>query len=148
MKSTRIALVLIGFAAFGHAKEFTVDDLTQSCREGNLKRVEQILKSGVEVTAKDESGWFPLSVAAAHGQVEVMQFLLKEGANINERTSKQNTPLIFAASRGHLTAVQLLLNQGADPKLTNRDGETAAAAAKDGGYPEVAKAIDAFHPKK
>ncbi|MEQ1838880.1 MAG: ankyrin repeat domain-containing protein [Verrucomicrobiales bacterium] len=147
MRTALLALFLFSLSGLGYTKDFTIDDLTRSCREGNLNRVKEIVASGVDVSAKDQSGWFPLSVAAAHGQVEVIKCLIDQGADVNERTSKQNTPLIFAASRGHLPAVEFLLKLGADPKLTNRDGETAAASANDGGYPDVAKAIDTFRVK-
>ena len=144
MKTTLVTLALATLAPLLFAQDFSSDDLTRSCSEGNLQRVETIVRSGVNVSARDKKGWFPLSIAAAHGQVEVMKYLLKKGADVNERTSKKNTPLIFAASRGHLPAVKLLLQENADARLANLDKETAASSAKAAGYPEVAQAIEAF----
>lgn len=147
MKTAFLALAVALSASCCLAGDFRIDYLTQLCSEGNLKRTEAIVRSGVDVTATDRSGWLPLSIAAAHGQVEIIKYLLKEGADVNERTSKQNTPMIFAASRGHQAAVELLLQKGADPKLANRDGKTASAAAKAAGYPEIAQLIDGFRAK-
>jgi ankyrin repeat protein len=133
---------LLSISLVGNARDFSIDDLTKAAGEGNLRRVLDIVESGVNVNTKDSKGWFPISKAAASGQTEVVKILVRVGANRNARTSRGNTPLIFAASRGHKETVKYLLQLRVNRDIANVDGETASSIARKSDYRIISAIID------
>ena len=88
--------------------------LHDASRKGDLKAVQQILESGVDINLRDLTGFTPLHWAAMNNQMEVAGFLIKKGADINARESKYNlSPLDIARTRKIKEMEQLLLKNGA-----------------------------------
>lgn len=66
-----------------------------------------------------ETGWRPLHLAAANGQLKVLEFLLANRADPNGRTvSEQFTPLHLAAIHGRLAVLKKLIATQADVNAT------------------------------
>jgi ankyrin repeat protein len=82
-------------------------------RNGNLKRVKELLNQGVNINARDQAGFTPLHAAAFARRLNVVQELLKRGAHVNPRNMWGSTPL-------HLTRdpqiFHALIEAGANPK--------------------------------
>lgn len=77
--------------------------------------------------------------ACVERQIEIMQFLLKNGADVNCIGDELGeTPLMAAAQTGDAEAVTILLARGADPKILEREGETALSLALEYNHPEIA----------
>jgi len=92
----------------------------------DLKGVEELITSGVDVNIRQESsGSTPLIVACSiEGTEEIIEFLILKGADVNAIAADGRTPLIWAASNSK-KAVELLLAEGADPGAKGADGMTA-----------------------
>ena len=86
--------------------------LHEASEDGDEKKVDQFLKNGADVNAKDEYGYTPLSCAASRGHEKVVELLLKNKADIKARNC-YGTALHVAAENGHAKVVSLLL-EGAD----------------------------------
>ncbi|XP_029650533.2 tonsoku-like protein [Octopus sinensis] len=102
--------------------------LHRACIEGNLKRVELLIKQGQPINVRDYCGWMPIHEAANLGFHLIVEVLIEHGANIDDVGGKECghvTPLIDAATNGNIEVMQVLLNHGAD--LTIKDARDRTA---------------------
>lgn len=76
--------------------------------------VQQLVESGSEVNAQDESGTSLLHIAAANGYLDAAELLLDHKAAVNARDCDGWEPLHAAACWGQIQLVELLVAHGAD----------------------------------
>jgi len=57
--------------------------LVNAASIGNLEEVKELLKSGVNVNARNDKGSAPLMTAASGGSSVIVRFLLDNGADVN-----------------------------------------------------------------
>ncbi|MGI4791245.1 MAG: ankyrin repeat domain-containing protein [Janthinobacterium lividum] len=116
--------------------------LHEAVRLGDVKEVERLLDTGVEVDAvmvEHEDGETPLMWAAgSSGHLSVAHLLLERGANVNAQNSGGWTALFNAACSNKPEMVTLLLECGADGRLKDEDGDTALDLALKQGHNEIA----------
>lgn len=100
-------------------------DFWSAARTGNVKEVARLLKSGMDVNARQgRRGATALATASMHGQLPVAELLLKNGADVKLANPDGNTPLLLASFFGRAEVVDLLLDHGANPTTKNRRGES------------------------
>lgn len=99
-----------------------------------------LLSRGADVnaTARNATGYTPLTGAVAGGHAEVVALLIAHGANINHRYGNGFSPLLTAAANGHLEIVKLLLEHGADLHARTDDNQNALSLAIARGHHGVA----------
>jgi len=68
--------------------------------------------------------------------------LIAMGADVNVRDEAGQTPLMFAAEMGYADMVQVLIQNGANPKLVNKQGESALTIALMKGYTRIAESLE------
>jgi hypothetical protein len=87
-----------------------------------------------------------LLAAARAGDVEQVRALLPPAGNPEEDGPPDApdgvTPLMAAAAGGHEAVVEALLERGADAAKRDAQGRRAAAHARAGGHPCLAKRLD------
>ncbi|MBD0392011.1 ankyrin repeat domain-containing protein [Wolbachia endosymbiont of Pentalonia nigronervosa] len=87
-----------------------IDNLFIQVKEGDPQNVEDYIKKGVVVNAKDKDGWTSLHYAVQNNRNEVVGVLLNNKADVNAKTTdKGNTPLHIAVSKGNDGIVKILL---------------------------------------
>jgi len=101
------------------------EELLDAVKEGDLRRVKELLKMGADPNARSERGvaaeierlkeCTPLHVAAYFGRARIAKLLIEQGADVNAKDFSGRTPLHLAALRHNARITQLLLNSGADP---------------------------------
>jgi ankyrin repeat protein len=118
------------------------EDLHAAVRTGRLDDVKRLLRSGVDVDARDALGATPLLDAAWLGNSEIVRFLLQQRADPNLR-HKQNgwTPLHAAVLSGHSAIIPILLSAGARPDLRYAQGETDLHGAAGRGDASTVRAL-------
>ena len=92
---------------------------------GNVEVVQQHIRAGTDLDAKDEYGSTPLNVAVTFGKNEVAITLIEAGADLTTTNNEGSTPLHVAAFFGRTEIVKALLNAGADRSALNQTGHTA-----------------------
>ncbi len=86
--------------------------LHDAALRGNVKKVEELIRSGVNVNSRNGEGATPLHWAAYKGQLEVAKILLMNGAKINDLTTKGTTPLRLAMDSKETEMIRYLTSQG------------------------------------
>lgn len=88
--------------------------LHDAARDGDLKRVTQLLDQGTDIAEPDAAGEPALLVASLAGRPDVVALLLERGCDIEIRNKGGLTALHAAAYGGNLDTVKLLVAKGAD----------------------------------
>ena len=123
------AVWIVSIAAIATKPQAVADnakaDLWVAASSNDEEKTKESLANGAEPNElKPGLGETPLSLAAAHGNVEAIELLIAGGADVNARNRDGATPLHIAALFHRADAAQTLIKHGADPKARNRLGET------------------------
>lgn len=95
-------------------------------KEKNLKKVEGLLRSGVDVSWKNRFGNTPLHTAIMHHDTNIIRALLRFNPNVELCNSKGQTPLQYSVDKTSIGAFRLLLDYGANPNVQDSEGNTVA----------------------
>ena len=88
---------------------------------GNLEKVKESIKSGVDVNSTYFRGHGKTALHLAK-DLEIVKLLIKQGANVNAKDRKGKTPLHHLVNQ--LEIVKLLIKQGANVNAKDRKGKT------------------------
>ena len=109
-------------------------DLIEACKEGNIERVKELLKQGVDPTADDN---LAIIYASFFGHTDVVEALLQDGRA--DPTTENNYPIGIASAQGYTSIVSFLLQDGrADPAV---DVNYAIRRASYNGHTDVVKLL-------
>ena len=112
--------------------------LMRACEEGRIDIVNELIKAGADVNAKDVEGMTSLMYACAanknEGRIDIVNELIKAGADVNSRDKKGMTPLMLTRDIG---LVDVLIKAGADINAKNNEGMTPLMLARDFGLVDV-----------
>jgi ankyrin repeat protein len=112
--------------------------LHRAVHRGDVKAVNELIRSGADVNAANRYGVPPLSLAATNGDAAVLEALLKAGANPDSTQSEGETALMTASRTGVPAAVRTLLAHGADVNAKETwKGQTALMWAAAEGHAEA-----------
>lgn len=118
--------------------------LHAAVRDGDLKRVEQLLASGAKAGAANRLGITPLELAAVNGDAAIVRRLLDAGAPVNVALPEGETVLMTAARTGRPEVLTLLLDRGAAIDAREKwYGETALIWAAAENHPEAVRVLAA-----
>jgi hypothetical protein len=111
--------------------------LHDAARRGDLQRLQEFLKDGKAVDARDFKGVTPLGYAVGHDQLSIVKVLIDGGANLNEVDSAGNSAVHFAAGYGRVKILEHLLARSASPLKVNKMGLTPLAAAQQNKHQQI-----------
>jgi ankyrin repeat protein len=108
-------------------------ELFLASADADTEVVQELLKRGSKVNAKNADGFTPLhKLCENKGIPRCAVFLLKAKAtpNIQDNIGKM-TPLHFAVTKDNYPLIDVLLEYGADPTIQNASGKTPIDILKD-----------------
>ncbi len=118
------------------------EGLFESAANGRASEVDELVKAGAELEARDVNGRTPLIVAAFRRDTAVARALLEAGANPNALDFQSYDALTIAAVADDAAMVKLLLGAGANPRaITSPYSGTALIAAAHLGHAPVVELL-------
>ena len=94
--------------------------------QGNMARIEYLLKNGTYLNSRDEDSRTPLIRAVMARHIDVVKFLIEAGADVNLSDKVGFTPLTYALLNKDSNMVQMLLDNGANVNVkANWSGYTS-----------------------
>uniref|UniRef100_UPI0010A094AC ankyrin-3-like n=2 Tax=Podarcis TaxID=42163 RepID=UPI0010A094AC len=81
----------------------------RAARAGNLDKVVEYLKGGIDINTCNQNGLNALHLAAKEGHVGLVQELLERGSAVDSATKKGNTALHIASLAGQAEVVKVLV---------------------------------------
>jgi ankyrin repeat protein len=105
----------------------------QAAQRGNVAAIEKILRGGLDVNCRDETGITPLMAAARAGQLDAVLQLLDAGGSVNASANVSGTPLMMATASGQHAVMRELINHAADVNAVSSTGQTALWFARSSG---------------
>ncbi|MBX3744119.1 MAG: ankyrin repeat domain-containing protein [Verrucomicrobiae bacterium] len=101
--------------------------LFQAIREGDSAAVRKLLKAGVDLRSRNDTGDTPLMIAALYADAAILELLLTAGADVNVTNAAGATPLMRAAT--FQDKARRLVEAGADAGARSAMGNTALILA-------------------
>ena len=162
IKNAKIILIILFLISFNpYFNLYSQNDNTleffSAIENGNIERVKEIIKSGIDVNITDNDNWSALHRAVQVNKIEIVKELLShrkidinpvlpEGTILDNNGKKWfaggETPLLLASFYGYSDIVSLLLNYGANIlSKDNIDGAMAIHIAAARGNTETVSAI-------
>ncbi len=109
----------------------------EAAGSGQTERVLAMLKEGLNVDLKDQSGATALMLASTYGHVNVINTLLEHAADPDLRDNNSMTALMRATTKGSPEAVRALIGSSCDVDVKNNSGNTSLMIATIAGNAEV-----------
>ena len=118
------------------------EDFVSFCEFSNVQEIEEAIKNGANVNARNDDNQTALYYAAYRkNDVNVVELLLKHGADINARLDNDWTVLQLVSFCGYTKIVKVLLKYGADVNAVNKQGRTSLSWASDNGCSGVVELL-------
>merc|ERR1719487_2547304 len=111
--------------------------LHDAAKKGDLQKVQEFMKDGKDVNAKDFKGVTALGYAVGHDQLSVVKVLMDAKANAVDVDSAGNSAVHFAAGYGRVKVLEHLLARGAAVSKANQMGMTPLAAAQQNKHQQI-----------
>ncbi|MFT7807796.1 ankyrin-3-like isoform X4 [Arapaima gigas] len=111
----------------------------RAARAGNLDKVLEYLKGGVDINTCNQNGLNALHLAAKEGHLDLVEELLDKGAAVDSATKKGNTALHIASLAGQQEVAKLLMKRGADVNAQSQNGFTPLYMAAQENHLDVVR---------
>ncbi|XP_034532802.1 ankyrin-2b [Notolabrus celidotus] len=111
----------------------------RAARAGNIDKVLEFLKGGVDISTCNQNGLNALHLAAKEGHMDLVQELLDRGAAVDAATKKGNTALHIASLAGQAEVVKILVKRGADINAQSQNGFTPLYMAAQENHLDVVR---------
>uniref|UniRef100_A0A8C1R1W1 Ankyrin 2 n=1 Tax=Cyprinus carpio TaxID=7962 RepID=A0A8C1R1W1_CYPCA len=111
----------------------------RAARAGNIDKVLEYLKGGVDISTCNQNGLNALHLAAKEGHVDLVQELLDRGSSVDSATKKGNTALHIASLAGQGEVVKILVKRGADINAQSQNGFTPLYMASQENHLDVVR---------
>jgi len=110
--------------------------------DGHIETMQVLIAAGADINLHDSKGRTALMFAASGPYPAAVRLLLEKGAEINAVDDVDHfNALMFAAAEGLSPIVDVLLEHGADPKMKDKDNDTAANFARNRGFTDLAQKL-------
>jgi ankyrin repeat protein len=120
------------------SSEDASNDFLLAVIKGDLQRVSELIKSGIDINASGYAGYTALICASTLRYREIAQVLIAAGCNLHARNVKGRQALHLASLKGGVELVKLLIGSEADVNHHDDKGSTPLMLAAQKGFIEIA----------
>jgi len=123
--------------------QFPATPLVIASELGDPEMAKDLITFGARLEQEDKDRMTALDWAVISNQTETARRLLEAGAKIDHVDAFGYTPLLYAGTLdfGDSATAEMLLKHGANPRIKNKEGNTALAEAKRHHYPELVRVL-------
>lgn len=114
-----------------------VTPLIKATQNGDVSRIERLLKRGVDVSESTQNNITALWLAAAVPRPSIVELLLNAGAETEVVGPAGMTPLLATVQSGSIQITSMLLEHGAEIEARDLTGATPLIVAAIVGHPRV-----------
>jgi hypothetical protein len=107
----------------------------------DIKAVESLLASGINVNVKDSGGFTPLHQAVMWQKPYIVKLLISKGADVNATNAKASTPLHWAVTLADVAVLEMLVSNGANVNAKDFRGFTPLHQAVNLGKSDIVKLL-------
>ncbi|XP_053716398.1 ankyrin-2-like isoform X12 [Synchiropus splendidus] len=111
----------------------------RAARAGNIEKVVEYLKGGVDIRTCNQNGLNALHLAAKEGHMNLVLELLDRGAVVDAATKKGNTALHISSLAGQAEVAKTLVINGADINAQSQNGFTPLYMAAQENHIDVVR---------
>jgi len=129
LKIACLTVLMMGSAVAMDVERDLDSLLIRAAKTGSRRQVEQFLKEGAMVNAKDEEGNTALMMAVRDRNIHVCKLLIDNGADMNVSNNQGKTALLIVIPSGDYRICKLLIDNGADVNASDKDGSSALMMA-------------------
>ncbi len=104
--------------------------LHHACDEGNLKIVDILVKTNIDLNCRTNNKKTALHLAVTHGYFDITKLLIENGININLVDDEKNTVIHLCAAMSHQELLKYLLEKYPEANSKNIYGHTPLTLAK------------------
>jgi ankyrin repeat protein len=141
MRIVLLLVSLIATLAMVKSPMASETDLHKAAARNDAALIENLIKNGARVDARDPSERTALLVAAHANAIDAARALIAAGANVNAKDNIQDSPYLYAAAEGRLEILRMTLKAGADLKSVNRYGGIGLIPAAHHGHPDIVREL-------
>jgi|GEM_PF-94151 len=113
----------------------------EAAASGQTERVMAMLKEGLNVDMKDQSGSTALMLASAYGHTDIVTALIEHSADPNVRDNNGMTALMRAATKDNGEVIRALLDAQCDMNGKSNGGNTPLMIAGSAGNQESVEVL-------
>lgn len=114
-------IILIVFLFFFLLNTMFSQDILESAKKGDLKKIIEIVsKNPDSINKKDKNLFTAIHHAAKFGSLEIIKYLHVKGAKLNLKNIDGETPIHYAAGEGFIKIVDFLLNNKVDINIQTK----------------------------
>ncbi len=115
-----------------------IPPLMLAAYKGDLREMERLIKSGVNVNARNDvnnaalhfaAGATPIQNQIDRGSPAAVAYLIEQGADVNAQNNAKITPLMDAVINDNLESLRILIARGADVNKVSKYDESALSMA-------------------
>jgi hypothetical protein len=99
--------------------------LHYAAKYGYLSKAKKLIKKGIDINAKNNSGETVLHYAVEYGSISLTNKLIAKGIDINAKDNSGDTALHYAAKYDNSSLTNRLIAEGIDINAKNNSGDTA-----------------------
>ncbi len=107
---------------------------------GHTDIIEELIKRGATIEAKNERNYTPLYITAMYDHTGAFKSLLKHGAMFDVVVDGWS-PIHWAAQNGNMEIIQDLVDRGVSIDTPTNSGETIMTIATQNGHPETVRKL-------
>ncbi|XP_068059685.1 ankyrin repeat and death domain-containing protein 1A isoform X3 [Anomalospiza imberbis] len=112
-----------------------------AAKRNDTARMEELIRRGVDIKAKNNAERTALHWAAGAGSVDAVRLLLDHDVPVDDEDTFGMNALLLSAWFGHLRVLQILVNAGANINRVNRNGRNLLHCAAQRGHIQVMEFI-------